>query len=251
VWNDLCDWAIEMAKPTLYGEAEAAKADDGAARRRLATQGALATALETAMRLMHPFMPFISEEICQSLPRVSGSPDSLVITMFPVPDDRYLNDPIERKMAALQAVVGELRNVRARWDVPAAARPPAVVAGGDAEVRAAIAEQSALVSELAHVGAVEVAEARPSGKGLALGGVGGTDVVLRLEGVVDLAARRGGFERDLAKRGAEIEKLEKRLGDAAFVERAPADVVERDRARVDELRTEVERLRGVIEGLSA
>ncbi|HEY4186606.1 MAG TPA: valine--tRNA ligase, partial [Polyangia bacterium] len=105
VWNELCDWYIELAKASFVRE----PADP---ERRWRVQGALVSALETAMRLLHPFMPFLTEEIWQQLPKPAGAPQSIMITLYPVRDLRFIDDASEASMALVQKVVVALRTIR-------------------------------------------------------------------------------------------------------------------------------------------
>jgi valyl-tRNA synthetase len=116
VWTELCDWYIELSKGALRAEGEA-----GDARRRV-VQGVLTTALETAMRLLHPFMPFLTEEIWQQLPKPAGTPGSIMITLFPVVDERYDDAEAERAMGLLQGVISAVRTLRAEYNVPPGAQ---------------------------------------------------------------------------------------------------------------------------------
>ena len=111
VWNELCDWYIELAKAALAREG----AEPPSARWKV--QGALVTALETAMRLLHPFMPFLTEEIWQQLPKSSGAPQSIMITLYPVRDLRFIDDASEASMALVQKVIVALRTIRAEKNI--------------------------------------------------------------------------------------------------------------------------------------
>src|SRR5262249_12909255 len=113
VWTELCDWYIEMAKPALYDPANEVSVQ----QRKRAAQGCLETALETACRLLHPFMPFITEEIWQQLPKPTGTPGSIMITMYPVVDAALHNEDAEREMTLIQDVIAAIRNVRAEYNI--------------------------------------------------------------------------------------------------------------------------------------
>src|SRR5262249_7746292 len=124
IWNELCDWYIELAKAGL-----ARAGADAEARSKI--QGALVTALETSMRLLHPFMPFITEEIWQQLPRHSGAPQSIMITLYPVRDVRFYDDASEASMALVQKVIVAIRTIRADKKIPGPARIKVLLAVTD------------------------------------------------------------------------------------------------------------------------
>ena len=118
IWDEVCDWYIELAKAALIraeGNAEITANPEA----RFKIQGALVTALETAMRLLHPFMPFITEEIWQQLPKPSGAPQSIMITLYPVRDTRFYDDASEASMALVQKIIVALRAIRADKGIPA------------------------------------------------------------------------------------------------------------------------------------
>src|SRR5207237_7458557 len=114
IWTELCDWYIELAKPVLYDDTNEVSAQ----KRKRAAQGSLAMALETSCRLLHPFMPFITEEIWQQIPKPTGTPGSIMITMYPVADANLVDEGAEREMQLLQDVVVAIRNLRAEYNVP-------------------------------------------------------------------------------------------------------------------------------------
>src|SRR5204862_3938917 len=115
VWSELCDWYIELAKPVLYLDSN----EVAAQKRKRAAQGCLASALDTSCRLLHPFMPFITEEIWQQVPKASGAPQSIMITLFPMPDESLVDAEAEGRMAEVQEIVVALRNARAEYELPA------------------------------------------------------------------------------------------------------------------------------------
>ena len=115
IWDEICDWYIEFAKGRLANRADPD---------RWKTQGTLVTALETAMRLLHPFMPFLTEEIWQRLPKPAGAPQSIMITLYPIPDPRFADDASDASMALVQRVVTAVRGLRADNNVPSAPPQP-------------------------------------------------------------------------------------------------------------------------------
>jgi valyl-tRNA synthetase len=246
IWSEVCDWYIELAKPSLYDDA--AEGDAAVSNRRRLTQGTLAHVLETACRMLHPFMPFITEEIWQQLPKAGGSPGSLVITLYPICDDRFFDDDAERTMGLVQDVAVAIRNIRAEYNVPPSQWVKVSLrATGDTRdvieaVKAIIAR--AARSELTMVDELPVAKhvakaALPSG----------VDLVVPLEGLIDVAAEKTRLGRDLAKARKEMESLEKKLGNKSFIEKAPAEVVEEQRTRLAEEQHRATRLEAAIQAL--
>jgi len=221
VWSELCDWYLEIAKLALYQT-------DGPAR-RLATQHTLVTTLETTLRLLHPFMPFITEEIWQRLPHEG---DSIMIAPYPKASRRQVDAAAERDMAALMGIVTAVRNIRGEMRVPPGATL-AVTAKTAGAHGALLRAHAPLVQSLARATlTVDPRAARP--RASALGVVKGTELYVALEGVVDLAAERQRLEKEIRRAEEAIAFGRAKLARPEFAERAPADIVEKEREKVAE-----------------
>jgi valyl-tRNA synthetase len=248
IWSELCDWYIELAKPALHDASGGA--DLQAATRRRFAQGTLAMALEHAMRLLHPFMPFISEEIWQQLPKAGGAPGSIMITLYPSATEELRDDEAEAQMQLLMDVTVALRNIRAEYDL-AMSKPLEVrVFAADEARRATLRAHHGMVERLVKVNLV-VEDASPQVNGFAARAVVGGDVevVVPLAEVVDVAAEKARLGKELAKAQKDAEGLEKKLGNASFVERAPAAVVDETKARLEESRARAAKLERALAAL--
>jgi len=236
VWDELCDWYIEIAKPHLYQSAEI---EQDAARnaRRHVVQGVLATVLETTMRLLHPFSPFVTEEIWQQLPKPPQLPGSLMITVFPRGDASWVDPAAEAEMQLLQNVAVACRMLKHTYGV-SPAQPIAVdLRVASAAPRATIEKYLAIIERAAKVDAtlVDAAIAAPAAADAAKAVVGGdVEVVMPLGGLIDVVAEQARIAKDIGKADKEITTLEKKLGNADFLARAPEDVVAEQRARLAE-----------------
>jgi valyl-tRNA synthetase len=219
-WSELADWAVELAKPRL-----AAGGEDG--QRAGAT---LAYALEVTLRLLHPVMPFVTEELGRALTGVE------TLTRGPWPAERPDDvDPgAEAAMADLQEAIVALRRFRAEHQVPSSSRPRLVVVPADEAQAALFRAEADSVRRLARLDGVEVAAAAPStptAKLLA----GRAELYLPLEGLLDLDEERARLERELANLGAERSRAEAKLANPQFLEKAPAPVVAKARERLAEV----------------
>ena len=236
VWDELCDWYIEIAKPHLYQSAEI---EQDAARnaRRHVVQGVLATVLETTMRLLHPFSPFVTEEIWQQLPKPPQLPGSLMIAVFPRGDASWVDPAAEAEMQLLQNVAVACRMLKQTYGV-SPAQPIAVdLRVASAAPRATIEKYLAIIERAAKVDAtlVDAAIAAPAAADAAKAVVGGdVEVVMPLGGLIDVVAEQARIAKDIGKADKEITTLEKKLGNADFLARAPEDVVAEQRARLAE-----------------
>ena len=239
LWHDYCDWYIEWSKPRL-----AAPAGD-------AVRGVLLIALERSLRLLHPFMPFVTEELWRQLPAGLRGHESVMIAPWPEPAG--WSYPAESaSMELLQQVIGAARALRARYDVPPTRRAPMTVAAEDPADRATLERFVDDVARLALASEARVVDSAPRGKGIAGEVVrGGVEVAVRLADLVDverererLAAEIAGVERLLASSRA-------KLADQRFVSRAPAEVVARVREKAADLERSLERLRELESSLEA
>jgi valyl-tRNA synthetase len=219
-WSELADWAVELAKPRL-----AAGGED--AERAAAT---LAYALEVTLRLLHPVMPFVTEELGRALTGVE------TLTLGPWPPERAedLDPEAEAGMADLQGAIVALRRFRAEHHVPTASRPRLVVVPADEDQAALFRAEADSLRRLARLEDVEVgpaAPAVPTAKLLA----GQAELYLPLEGLLDLDEERARLDRELAALDAERTRAEAKLANPDFLEKAPARVVAKARERLAEV----------------
>ena len=221
LWHEYCDWYLEIAKLALYRAESPAQ--------RLQTQHTLVEVLEATLRLLHPFMPFITEEIWQRLPHAG---DSIMVAPYPKAGRTQRDEDAERAMGAVMAVVTAVRNIRGEMRIaPGVAltvtlRPGR---GGAALFRA----NAPLVEALARIRlTVDPRATRPRSSALAL--AGGAEIYVDLAGVVDLASERQRLEKEIKKASETVDFLTAKLTRPEFVQRAPEEIVERERARLAE-----------------
>jgi valyl-tRNA synthetase len=253
VWDELCDWYIEVAKPHLYMTPEVEQDAVRNARRHV-VQGVLATALETTMRLLHPFSPFVTEEIWQKLPKPPQLPGSLMITVFPRADASWVDPAAEAEMQLLQDVAVGCRMLKQTYGVsPAQAidvelRAVGAAARATLERHLAVVERAAKVS--ATIAAADGGVPAPAGSAKAVVGAD-VEIVMPLGGLIDAAAEKTRIAKDIARAEKEIASLEKKLGNADFLARAPEDVVTEQRGRLADERSRLLRLVDALATLSA
>jgi len=217
----------------LYGDVEAEKN---------VPRAVLLTVLERSLRLLHPFMPFVTEALWQALPAASKPGEALIVAPWPLQDAALLDDEAEAQMAVLMELVRGIRNARAEYDVPAGKRVAATLAAGAlAPVLAARREVLIQLARLDPEALTIVAEAEPLSQAASV--VAGELVAyLPLAGLVDLVAERARLQKLLANLDNRIAVSEGRLA-GPFTEKAPAAVVERERARLAEMQAEAAQLR--------
>jgi valyl-tRNA synthetase len=235
LWNEYCDWYIEAAKVRL---------NEGAAQAQ-ATRQVLAYTLEQGLRLLHPFMPFVTEAIWQSLPGVGGGAPAaaapsvaaaraIMVTRWPAPSGRR-GEEAEAAFARIQEIVGGIRNLRAEYNVPAPKRIPALFSAG--EHAGVLQENLPVMAFLARLEAGETqiaAELAGPGKAATLA-AGGVTVYLPLAGLVDFGAERKRIQGEIDNIDRQVSRIEGMLNNPGFTNKAPADVIERERAKLGEL----------------
>ncbi|PXW50448.1 valine--tRNA ligase [Methylobacterium sp. B4] len=224
VWNVFCDWYLELAKPVLQGEGV-----DPAARAE--TQATIAFLIDQIAKLLHPFMPFLTEELWaikgQALPESRG-----LLTLESWPDlSAYADAQAEAEIGWLVDLISEVRSARSETNVPAGAQVPLVLVGADANVRARVDRWSETLTRLARLSEIGFTEAAPKNSVQLL--VRGSVAALPLEGIVDLAAEVARLKKEAGKAKSEIAKIEGKLGNADFLARAPEEVVDEQRERRD------------------
>ncbi|HEX5691918.1 MAG TPA: valine--tRNA ligase, partial [Roseiflexaceae bacterium] len=243
LWSEFADWYVEIAKVQLEGDAPET------------TRAVLYTVLEGSLRLLHPFMPFVTEEAWQYLTnderRTTNDARSIMISAYPSADESALDEAAERDFGLLQELIVGIRNIRNEYKVePARFVAATIAAGKSAQL---LESQRAMLARLARVAddqltIAESLEAK-SAQAAALV-VGDIEVSLPLAGLIDMAAERGRLSKELEAAQAEIGRREAKLGAAGFVEKAPAQVVQRERDGLAAARATAERLRERIDQLA-
>ena len=238
VWNVFCDWYLELAKPVLQGEGV-----DPAARAE--TQATVAFLLDQIAKLLHPFMPFLTEELWAIKGEALPTPRGL-LTLESWPDlSAYADAQAEAEIGWLVDLISEVRSARSETNVPAGAQVPLVLVAADASVRARVERWSETLVRLARLSEIGFAEAAPKNAVQLL--VRGSVAALPLEGIVDLAAEVARLKKEAGKARTEIGKIEGKLGNADFLARAPEEVVDEQRERRD---SEAARLAKIEEALA-
>jgi valyl-tRNA synthetase len=235
-WDEVCDWYIEIAKADLSRPEEAPRA-----------RAVLVDVMDATLKLLHPMIPFVTEEIWQRLPH-KGS--SLMIASFPKPDAARTDAAAESEMQRLMALVTGIRTIRATYEVDPRRRIAATIVAPGAEDREFVGGHLELVKNLARLERAElVAEAAVAPRTIKQP-IGTIEVRVPMEGLFDLAAETARLQKELAKIQAELQSLQKKLDNPSFVERAKPEVVQESRSRVTELSERRLRVEALLKELS-
>ena len=224
VWNIFCDWYVELSKPLLQGETAAAD--------RAETQATTAFVLDEIVKLLHPFMPFITEELW-AIKGEEGPPRAGVLALEPWSDLTGLGSAAaDDEIGWVVDLVSEIRSVRSEMNVPPGAQIPLVLVGADHAAAGWARTWGDTIKRMARLSDIAgAADAPPRSVQLL---VRGKVAALPLEGIIDFAAEHARLVKEIAKLKGEAQKIEAKLGNADFIRRAPEDIVEEQRERLEE-----------------
>ena len=243
VWNEYCDWFLELSKPALNGDdAEAAAS----------TRHTLLVVLETALRALHPVIPFITEEIWQSVaPQLGLQAPGILDRPYPRADEFVVDDTASAEIEWFKAVLTGVRKIRSEMNIAPGKTIPLLLADGDADDRRRADKFSAQIGFLARCEVPRWLAANEAEPAAAAAIVGNLRVLIPLAGLIDLDAERARLKKEIARIEGEKKKSEGKLGNANFVDHAPAEVVEQERTRLSDWNTQLDALRGQVERLQA
>jgi len=240
VWHEFCDWYLELIKPNLYGKATGF--DD------MKTRETLYKTLSDILKLLHPIMPFITEELYMRLPVRDA--ESVMIAPFPAASDAEIDEESEQGMEMVMGVIDAVRNIRGETGIAPNVKVSAVIRAGG--MRPLLEEYGYYVKELAKIEDLGFTEGDAPDQA-AIGLFKGVEVFVPLKGVIDVAKELGRIGKELAKTEGEMEKLFNKLNNQSFREKAPEEVIAKNEAQYSAYQEKREKLlvsRKVLEGLS-
>jgi valyl-tRNA synthetase len=219
IWDDLCDWYIEMAKLPLYSD------DDNA---KNTTRSVLAYVLDKTMKMLHPFMPFITEEIWQALPH---NGESITISEWPTVEDSLIDTNASNEFKLLVDIIRSVRNIRAEVNTPMSKKIKLAIKAKDENIKEILTRNSGYLekfcnpSELIIDTKIEITEKSMTSV------VTGAELILPLLGLINIDEEIARLEKELAKLNSEVDRVQKKLANQGFVAKAPASVIEEERAK--------------------
>ncbi|WP_059171296.1 valine--tRNA ligase [Bacillus sp. FJAT-27445] len=219
IWDDFCDWYIEMAKLPLYGEDEAAKKT---------TRSILAYVLDNTMRLMHPFMPFITEEIWQHLPHEG---ESIIVAAWPKADASLTDEEAAAEMKLLVEMIRSVRNIRAEVNTPLSKKIKMLVKAKDETVLGMVEKNRAYIERFCNPEELQIGTDISTPDKAMTAVITGVEIILPLEGLINIEEEIARLEKEKARLDKEVERVQKKLGNEGFVKKAPESVIEEERAK--------------------
>jgi valyl-tRNA synthetase len=224
VWNEYCDWFLELSKPALNGDDAAAAAS---------TRHTLLVVLESVLRALHPLIPFITEEIWKDVgPKLGLTEESLIHRPWPNADDIAADPAATGEIEWFKNVLSGIRRIRSEMNISPARTIPLLFADGDTSDHARVTKFAAQISFLARTETPQWIEAGMDEPASAAAVVGALRVMIPLAGLIDLEAEKARLAKEISRIESEIRKCEGKLGNANFVANAPAEVVAQERQRI-------------------
>ncbi|MCC6736095.1 MAG: valine--tRNA ligase [Bauldia sp.] len=239
VWNTYCDWYLELVKPLLTGE-------DGGAKDE--TRATVAFVRDFILKLLHPFMPFVTEELWDRTAAEGAAPRPHILALSEWPKAWAEDAEAAAEMNWVVSLVSEIRSVRTEMGVPAAQQIPLVVVTQSYEVGERLTRHGAAILRLARLSSINRADAAPAGSVQIV--VGEATACLPLAGIIDIAAERTRLARELDRAGKEIARFEGKLGNEQFVAKAPPEVIDEQREKLEEARGLQAKLQHALERLA-
>ena len=216
--GDFCDWYVEMAKIRLYNSEDADS--------KLTAQYVLWTVLEAGMRLLHPFMPYITEEIWQT---IKADGETVMLAQYPVADEKLIDKDVEKSFEYIKELISSLRNIRAEAGISPAKPAKVVIKSSDESELNTIKENYFFITKLGNLESIEYGKdmEKPAQSGFRV--TGNSEVYMILKGLLDIEAEVKKLQAQLDKVAVELEKMNAKLSNEKFTSKAPAHILERDR----------------------
>lgn len=239
IWDDFCDWYIEMAKLPLYGENESAKKT---------TRSILAYVLDNTMRLLHPFMPFITEEIWQNLPHQG---ESITVAEWPTVNEQFTDKQAASDMRLLVDVIRAVRNIRAEVNTPMSKQIKLQIKAKDESILQQLETNRSYLQRFCNTSELIIATTVQSTEKSMTAVVTGAELILPLEGLINIDEEVKRLNKELEKLDKEVERVQKKLSNEGFVKKAPAQVIEEERAKESDYIEKRDAVRARIEELKS
>ena len=237
VWNEYCDWYIELAKKRLYGEDEEAKRT---------VKKVLLTVLKEILKMLHPFMPFITEEIWQHLP---NHDQAIIISDWPIADGNFISDDIEKEMDLIMDAIRSLRNVRAEMDVPPSKKASLMVLA-DERVKGVIERNAEYINSLAAITEVTfISDKNEAAEDAVIAVIDGAEMFLPLDELIDFKKELERLEKEKTKLEKEVQRVVQKLNNQGFISKAPEKLVEAEKAKKDKYAEMLEKVEERIEAI--
>lgn len=226
VWKDYCDWYIELSKPVLWDDFATNEIKKG-------TRRTLIRVLETILRLAHPFMPFITEEIWQKVKDLAGKTGtSIMLAPYPVPDTAKIDAHAEADVEWVKGIVTAIRTIRGEMNVPPSKKIAVIVSGGSDSTQNQVEQNTTFLKKLASLESIDYLADDNSAPLSATALFGEVKILVPMAGIIDKQAELNRLDREIEKLKNEVERVQGKLNNSAFTDKAPADVVQKEQDKL-------------------
>jgi valyl-tRNA synthetase len=218
IWHEFCDWYLELSKPAFYGKLSP--------EQRIATQRTLHEVYKTMLLLLHPFMPFVTEELWQVLE--NGDEQSIMVSPYPKPVKVWEDVTAEKEMAILMDIITSIRNIRGEMQIPPSRKLQVLISVPDQENKIIVEAGNSYITNLANLESLTVDISLKEPKGVATGVVGSLRVFVPLIGIVDIAGEKTRLQKEIAKVEKDLQQCSRKLANSDFREKAAAAIIKKE-----------------------
>jgi valyl-tRNA synthetase len=236
VWNEYCDWYLELSKPILLD-------DNSSDEQKRGTRQTLIRVLETVLRLLHPIMPFITEEIWQQISPMAGkSGETIMLQAYPKPDDSKISAEAEADMSWIMDFVMGIRKIRGEMNIPPSKALPVLLNNASNDDEQRLDDNQLLLTKLARLESITCLTASDEAPQSATALVGDMQVLIPMAGLIDKEAELERLNKEIEKLSKENARISGKLSNASFVDKAPAAVVEKEKEKLNEISSKLSNL---------
>ncbi|QIB66763.1 valine--tRNA ligase [Kineobactrum salinum] len=244
IWNEYCDWYLELSKPVLWDDQASAEALRG-------TRRTLIRVLETWLRLLHPFMPFITEEIWQRAAPLAGkSGPTIMLQPYPHSEDKAIDSAANADIEWLKSIIVGVRNIRGEMNIAPGRLLSLLCRNGSDSDAGRLRDNASYLKKLARLERIDWLKADEEAPVAATALVGELEILVPMAGLIDKDQELARLNREIGKLENELARLEKKLGNSAFVDKAPAEVVAKERDKLQSQQHALGKLRGQAEHIA-
>ncbi len=236
VWKEFCDWYIELSKVRLYGEDEKKKND---------VKYLLWNALDNILRMLHPFIPFVTEEIFSYFPHKEKA---LIVAKFPDAEEKFINEAAEKDAEFVFDIIRAVRSMKSDFNIPIVKKLKGFVSTKNEKEKSLISQEKDKIEKIAFLDGLDITESKPRNTIKSV--VSETAIYIDVGGAVDIEKEKARLEKKLATLMNEIKKLRSRLRNKRYLEKAPKEVIEKDKAKLEEAEKETLIVSGHLQDLS-
>ena len=239
IWHEYCDWYLEVSKPALYGKLSP--------ERKQATQRTLKEVFAVMLQLLHPFMPFVTEELWQTL--LGSDENSIMVSRFPVVNDAWQEKDARQEMELLMEIITSVRNIRGEMRIPPSVKLKVLISAVDEAIKTSVENGAAYIVNLAALESLTVDVNLVEPKGVATGVIGSTKVFVPLAGIVDIAGEKARLEKELAKVAKDLEQSSRKLANRDFRDKAAPEIIVKEEGKLKSFQEKFSALEGALKKL--